>query len=253
MGAKRDGIGLWNEIYLTVPAGTLPDWQEQLEKHGVEVDAPEERFGERALPFRDPHGLALALVESDPHEEQGFTPWRESPVPAELQIRGLGGARMTVREADQTIRFLTGGLGFEHHGYESGYERYIVGAGRGGQRVDLREVPQGRRGAWGVGAVHHVAFRVPDHATQMKVRAALASLGRNPTEVIDRFWFQSVYVLEPGGCLCELATDGPGFSVDEKPEHLGETLVLPSRLEPHREEIERSLPDLHMPVSPASE
>lgn len=249
MGPKRDGVGLWNEISLTIPPGTLDYWQKRLSAHDrTEVDEPEMRFEERALPFRDPHGLALALVESEAHAEQDFTAWSDSPVPAEKQIRGLGGARMTVREADKSIAFLTQGFGFTHGGYDNGWERYVLGSGKSGQRVDMREMPQGRRGAWGVGAVHHAAWRVPDNATQMRVRAAVAALGRNPTQVIDRFWFQSVYVLEPGGCLCELATDGPGFSVDEDSKHLGESLVLPSWLEPHRAEIEAALPALQSPV-----
>lgn len=249
MGPKREGVGLWEEIYLTIPKGTLASWKERLSKHEIEIDDVEVRFGENALPFRDPHGLALALVESDSHEEQEFTAWEESPVPAEMQIRGLGGARMNVREAEQTIAFLTRALGFEHAGYENGWERYVVGKGLSGQRIDLKETPQGRRGAWGVGAVHHVAWRVPDNPTQMRVRAKIAELRRNPTEVIDRFWFQSVYVLEPGGCLCEIATDGPGFSVDEDLDHLGESLVLPHWLEKHRTEIEAALPPLQMPTA----
>ena len=105
-------------------------------------------------------------------------------------------------------------------------------------------MPDMPRGQWGVGSMHHVAWRVPDDATELQVREKVALAHRRPTEVIDRFWFKSVYFLEPGGVLFELATDGPGFAVDEEKEALGERLVLPPWLEPNRGEIERALPQL---------
>jgi glyoxalase family protein len=105
-----------------------------------------------------------------------------------------------------------------------------------------------RRGAWGVGSVHHLAWRVEDEAHQLDVRQQVDDAGRRPTPVIDRFWFQSVYFLEPGGVLFELATDGPGFSVDEDPAHLGESLVLPPWLEPQRAAIQSGLPPLRSPI-----
>ena len=104
-----------------------------------------------------------------------------------------------------------------------------------------------RRGAWGVGTVHHLAWRVDDEAHQADVRGRVEAAGSAPTPVIDRFWFKSVYFKEPGGVLFELATDGPGFAVDESPDHLGETLVLPPWLERSRAAIERALPALTLP------
>ena len=105
-----------------------------------------------------------------------------------------------------------------------------------------------RKGAWGVGSIHHLAWRVDDAAHQMDVREKIDAAGRRPTPVIDRFWFQSVYFLEPGGVLFELATDGPGFAVDEDPAHLGESLVLPPWLEANRSQITAVLPKLQMPA-----
>jgi glyoxalase family protein len=114
--------------------------------------------------------------------------------------------------------------------------------------VDVREVPaETRRGAWGVGSIHHLAWRVADEAEQLAIRTQVDAAGRRPTPVIDRFWFKSVYFLEPGGVLFELATDGPGFAVDEDPKHLGESLVLPPWLEGQRTAIVESLPPLAVP------
>ena len=114
--------------------------------------------------------------------------------------------------------------------------------------LDVRETPGERRGSWGVGAVHHLAWRVDDDQHQLAVRARVEAAGGRATPVIDRFWFRSVYFKEPGGVLFELATDGPGFAVDEDAAHLGETLVLPPFLERMREHIESSLPVLTMPA-----
>src|SRR5262249_37094087 len=115
--------------------------------------------------------------------------------------------------------------------------------------VDVRDAPEARRGMWGVGAVHHLAWRVADEAHQLAVRGRIESSGIGATPVIDRFWFKSVYFKEPGGVLFELATDGPGFAVDEDARPLGETLVLPPWLEGHRPAIEGALPPLRLNVS----
>jgi glyoxalase family protein len=116
------------------------------------------------------------------------------------------------------------------------------------QRKDLRETPTAHRGAWGTGSVHHIAWRVDDEAHQLEVRARVTEEGAHPTPVIDRFWFKSVYFREPGGVLFELATEGPGFTVDEDRAHLGESLVLPPWLEPNRSAIEAALPNLIAPA-----
>ena len=140
-------------------------------------------------------------------------------------------------------------LGFRHIGTEGDWHRFAVGAGGTGEYLDVREVPADtRRGAWGVGSIHHLAWRVADEAEQLAVRTQVDGAGRRPTPVIDRFWFKSVYFLEPGGVLFELATDGPGFAVDEDPKHLGESLVLPPWLESQRAGIAAGLPPLSMPA-----
>ena len=242
MPRGRDGTGLAAEIALSVPEGTLEYWRARLLKKSVAISEIETRRGDRALPFTDPHGLRLALVEtSDPRE---FTPWSKSTVPADKQITGLHAVRLNERDLRLCEKFLVETLGFSSMGEENGWHRYGVAGGGSGAHLEIREQPDVARGQWGVGSMHHVAWRVPDDATELAVREKVALAHRRPTEVIDRFWFKSVYFLEPGGVLFELATDGPGFAVDEEKEALGERLVLPPWLETHRGEIEKALPKL---------
>jgi glyoxalase family protein len=241
------GHGLASEVSLAVPPGSLAAWAPRLERYGVALGAAESRFGERSLPFRDPHGLAVALVESEGALARPFTPWDASPIPAERQIRGLHGARLRERSIAPTSTFLTGTLGFREVGIEGSWRRFAAAGGGSGAFVDIAEEPSGARGSWGVGSIHHIAWRVDDDAHQGALRGRIEAAGRRPTPVIDRFWFRSVYFTEPGGVLFELATDGPGFAVDEDPAHLGEALILPPWLEPRRSEIEAALPPLTVP------
>ena len=241
MPKVRPGIGLSMEVSLAVPAGTLPYWSERLRAHGV-VARAETRFAEQALVADDPHGLHIALVETQ--DSRQFTPWDRSPVSEDNQIRGLHGVRLWEHSLSTTSEFLVRVLGFRAAGEEHGWHRYAVGAGGSGAHLDIREIPGEGRGSWGVGAIHHVAWRVPDEDAQLAVHARVAEAKRRPTDVIDRFWFKSVYFLEPGGVLFEIATDGPGFTADEDLDSLGESLVLPPWLEPQRAEIESGLPTL---------
>jgi glyoxalase family protein len=242
MAPPRLGHGLAVEVALEVPDGSLEFWGSRLAKYAANVGAIEGRFGDKVLPLVDPHGLRVSLVEGAARRRRSFTPWDDSPVPAERQIRGLYGARIWERELQPTASFLSDVLGFEPLGAENGWTRYGFADEAG--IVDVRETPGERRGAWGVGSVHHLAWRVDDEAHQLAMRARVESAGGHATPVIDRFWFKSVYFKEPGGVLFELATEGPGFAVDEDPAHLGETLVLPPWLEPARSGIERALPAL---------
>ena len=242
MPTGRRGIGLTNEVGLAVPAGSLAFWAARLRAAGVSVGEPVVRFGEYALLLDDPQGLGLALVETEDARE--FTPWAEGPVPPERQVRGLHGVRMAERELEPTARFLIDGMGLLSVGEEDGWHRFATGVAGSGRVVDVQVLPDAPRGTWGVGSVHHVAWRVPDDEEEIAVRERARRAGAHPTPVIDRFWFQSVYFKEPGGALFEIATDGPGFAVDESPERLGERLILPPWLEAQRPEIERALPPL---------
>lgn len=244
MGPGRRGIGLTNEVSLAVPTGTLGWWAERLASANVRVGEPETRFGERVLAFDDPHGLALTLTETDDARE--FAPWSGSPVAEARQVRGLHAVRMAQRALAPSTDFLERGLGLAHVGTEGGWHRFAVAGGGSGRVVDVQEVPGGARGAWGVGTVHHVAWRVPDDAAERLLQERVWQAGAHPTAVIDRFWFKSVYFKEPGGALFEIATDGPGFGIDEDVATLGQQLILPPWLEPQRAAIERSLPPLSL-------
>jgi glyoxalase family protein len=239
MPPGRRGAGLAVEVGFAVPEGSLAFWAERLQALGP---TPERRFGESALTFRDVHGLGLCLTEAAGPRD--WTPWTESPVPERHQIRGFHAVRLWERNLGVTARFLNHVLGFEPAAEEGGWHRFGVEGGGSGKWVEVRELPDERLGAWGTGAVHHVAFRVTDDEAQQEIQRRVRAAGSSPTPLIDRFWFHSVYFKEPGGVLFETATEEPGFTVDEDLAHLGERLILPPWLEPHRPEIEAALPPL---------
>jgi glyoxalase family protein len=246
LAPPRLGHGLAVEVGLEVPKDSLEFWGARLETYGARVNTLDTRFGERTLSLVDPHGLRVALVEAANSTSRSFAPWDHSPVKPEHQVRGLYSAQLWERDLAPTSAFLTTVLGFKKIAEENGWTRYGFDNATG--VVDIRDASDTRRGAWGVGSIHHLAWRVDDEAHQLAVRREVESSGHQPTPVIDRFWFKSVYFQEPGGVLFELATDGPGFAVDEDREHLGETLVLPPWLESARSRIESALP----PLKPAA-
>lgn len=246
MPAVRPGVGLTMEVVFAVPPGSLAYWRGRLEEAAVALDGEETRFGESVLPFRDPHGLRLALVETA--RERPFVPWTEGPVPVHHQLRGMDAVRLWERDRESTASLLVGTMGFARGDEEDGWVRFRLPDGDAGTLVEVRELPDQPRGRWGTGGVHHVAWRVRDIEEQVAVREIIEAAGRQPTPLIDRFWFSSVYFLEPGGVLFELATDGPGFERDEDADHLGEQLILPPWLEEQRREIEGALPALTVPT-----
>ena len=249
MPPGRPGHGLAPEVSLAVAPGALDYWHPRLTRYGTELGEVETRFGEKTLPFVDPHGMRVALVESESALERPFTPWEEGGVPAASQVRGLHGARLLERDRPSTTLFIGESMGFKLLGEEGDWQRWAVTDGKSGKWLDVAQAGDIRRGAWGVGAIHHLAFRVEGDTEQLEVRGQVAP--QHPTPVIDRFWFHSVYFKEPGGILFELATDGPGFTADEDLEHLGVKLVLPPWLESRRNAIESVLPPLEMPVAEA--
>lgn len=245
MAPAEMGVGLTVEVQFAVPEDSLPYWQERLQNFDVELDPIETRFDKQVLPFQDPHGLRLALVATD--ADRPFAAWSDSPVPEEHQLRGMHSVRLWERDLSQTKTLLTRQMGFELLGAEEGWQRFGLDGGGPGRFIEVKELPDKARGQWGIGGVHHVAWRVTDGEKQMNLRTEIAKVGLRPTLQIDRFWFKSVYFREPGGVLFELATDGPGFQVDEEMEALDEKLVLPPWLEDRRSEIEESLPAIDMP------
>ena len=241
MPAGREGSGLASEVYLAIPLGSAGYWEDRLSEAGVTLDRREDRFGESVALFRDPDGLSLGLVEVTGRTS---IPWAGSPVPAESQVIGLHGVRLKIADGSKTRELLTAVMGFRIVRQAGDTVRLEVDGGGSGSWVDVEEDPRAERGKWGPGSVHHVAWTVRDSDEELALREALSLAGHRPTPQIDRFWFRSVYFREPGGVLFELATEGPGFTVDEDEARLGEQLVLPPWLEPQRREIESELPTL---------
>lgn len=234
------------QVYVTgfsVPAAALERWPARLERHGVAVVAEAERFGAPVLRFRDPDGLLVELVgDAGAASEPG---WAEGPVPPDEAVRAFANVRLASDAPAKTARVLTEVLGYAEHGSESGATRYVIAGAERAGAVDLEaEPPRGRPGA---GTVHHVAFRVPDDDTQAALRQRLVAAGLQPTPVIDRFYFRSVYFREPGGILFEIATDEPGFTIDEAAAELGSELKLTAAHEPQRQRIESHLPPITVP------
>jgi glyoxalase family protein len=246
-GARRGriGTGQLTVTSFSVPAASLGYWTERLVEGGVRFEKPEERFGETVLSFPDPDGLRIELVAAGEDRREG---WADGPVPAEQSVRGFHHVTLVVADPSRTATLMTDTLGFRQTGEAEDRTRYETGEGGPGNLVDLADGTGFPRGMMGVGTVHHVAFRVPDDETQLELREKVSSLGYNVTPVLDRNYFRSIYFREPGGVLFEVATDPPGFAVDEEPEHLGESLKLPPWLEPRRERLEEVLPPLVFPV-----
>ena len=250
---NHPGAGEVSATALRVPGRAALDWwAERLEEFGVEHGGVEERAGRAVLDIADPEGQRLRLVDDSGAVVEGGVPWERSTVPAEFGIRGLAGVRLTVRDLAPTEVVLADVLGFRRAGeYEEDGARVVVfdvGPGGPGTEVHVAVRPDAPRAHLGRGGVHHAAFRVPNDEVHAAWRERLAQVGLGVTPRIDRFYFRSIYFREPGGVLFEIATDGPGFTGDEDPEHLGERLSLPPFLEGRREEIERGL----TPITPAT-
>jgi glyoxalase family protein len=231
----RRGPGQVAAIAFAVGAGSLGYWADHLKRHGVTVGAPAARLDEEVLSFADPDGLALELVA------------RAGADGPEQVITGFHGATLWVRDHEPTARLLADALGFRLVAQEGRRVRYAAGPDEPGRWVDLVSVPDAPEGVGAAGTVHHIAWRTPDDAQQLAWRHALARHGLHVTPVRDRQYFRSIYFREPGGVLFEIATDPPGFAVDEAPEHLGTQLKLPPWLEPYRRELAQVLPPLRLP------
>jgi glyoxalase family protein len=247
---RRHGTGTISESGLRVPnAAALEWWRQRFDTQKIPHGDLVERNGRTSLPFQDAEGQRLALVaEEGAAKVPGGTPWAESSVPPEVAIRGLDHVVLTVQQLEPTERLLTQVLGFERasaytpaDNERGGIVIFVTGAGGPGAEVHIEARPDLPHGTVGSGGVHHVAFRTPDEETHRQWQAHLSEAGVRVTDVIDRFYFRSIYFREPGGVLFEIATDGPGFATDEDPQDLGKRLSLPPFLEPRRTEIEAGL------------
>lgn len=252
----RQGGGQVAVTSFAIRPGAVGFWLERLLRHGVAYEGPVKRGSgaavEQAITFRDHDGTMLELVASPAAE--GRPAWDAAPgIPAPQAIHGLHGVTLWVDEPGPTEQVLRETLGFSDAGDHDGMRRFAAGAGGPGALVTVRAVGGFPRGVGGAGIVHHVAFAVSDEAAQLVGRAAAADAGLDPTPVIDRSYFRSVYFREPGGVLYELATNGPGFTIDEPAERLGQELMLPPRYSARRNELEALLPPLHLPLTPSGE
>lgn len=239
------GAGEANAVAYTVPADALGYWEKRLAEFGVSTAQPQVRFGEKVLPFQDPDGLWLELIAGD--DVPQIDHWHEGPIPADAALRGFHSTTLQVTQAAASARLLTELFGWKQTGVEGKRTRIVAPGGAAGRIVDLVEIPQQGRGRLGAGSVHHIAFRVADDQTQLAWRARLVEEGFHVTDVRDRQYFRSIYFREPSGVLYELATDGPGFLLDESRATLGEGLRLPPWLEPRRAEIQQQLPAITRP------
>ncbi|MEJ7814259.1 MAG: ring-cleaving dioxygenase [Rubrobacter sp.] len=239
----RIGAGQLVVTSFSIPAASLGYWTERLVERGVRFERPRDRFGDTVLSFEDPDRLRIELVTAE-----DVRPGRAGgPVREEHSIRGFHHVALAVEATDRTAGLMTDTLGFRLVDEAEGRIRLASGEGGPGDRVDVVNAAGFPGGSMGVGTVHHVAFRVPDEETQLALREAVAALGYNVTPVLDRNYFRSIYFREAGGVLFEIATDPPGFAVDEDPEHLGEDLKLPPWLETRRDRLEEVLPPLRVP------
>ena len=246
-GAKRGrpGAGQVGVTSFAIPPRSLGYWLERLIRHHVEFEHPRTRFDERVIALKDPDGLLLELV-AHPSAET-LPAWSGGQVEEDHAIRGIHSVTLWEDGHELTSRLLQDSLGFRLMREQGSIYRFIARDAGPASIVDLRVVPGLWSGVMGAGAVHHVAFRARDETEQVAIRGALATLGSNITPQLDRQYFRSVYFREPGGVLFEIATDGPGFTLDEPLETLGRELALPPWLEDRRFEIEALLPDVRLP------
>lgn len=236
------GSGEAVAVSFSTPQDSIEFWEKRFKKLSVPHRKPFERFGKKVLPFEDPDGLTLELVFENPSvDSEQNTGW-EGTVGPEHAIKGFWGTTLRLTQEKQTAEILENILGFSKTDTEGSNALYTTDAPIGNNVIINVTEPQ--RGKNGRGIIHHVAFRAKDEEGLEAMRQQVSKMGLNPTEIIDRHWFKSVYYQTPGGVLFEMATEGPGYAVDEDPEHLGEKLILPPWLESKREMIEQRLPEI---------
>jgi glyoxalase family protein len=267
------GTGQVTAISFLIPSGSMSYWVDRLKRNGISFVGPSTRFSEEFVSFSDPDGLMLELISPPPPSSNDFLKqqqqtdniWKESPVTKEHAIRGFHSATLSEEGYERTASLLADIMGFKLVAKDSKEGRFRFGivknnsnqeedggeaAGTGsiGSIVDLVCQPDISRGYIGIGTVHHIAWRAASDKHQIDLRHRIVDEAHlNPTPVIDRIYFHSVYFREPGGILFEIATDPPGFAIDERPEDLGKQLKLPEWLEPVRERIKQVLPPVNLP------
>jgi len=243
IGRGTEGVGMATEIGYAVPSGSLKFWRARFQENNITVGETAERFGEQFLPFKDPDGLSLALIV--PKEEDSRKPWETAAIKSDTATRGFHSTTLNLQSIDETAKVLTDIFGYRLLSQEGNRYRFITDAVENASVVDLLENPSGHRGRNAAGTNHHVAFRVKDEQVQMEFREKILSKNLQITPKIDRDYFFSLYFREPGGVLFEIATENPGFTVDEPLSELGKSLMLPHQHAHLRGELENILPKLN--------
>ncbi|MEX0927932.1 MAG: ring-cleaving dioxygenase [Balneolales bacterium] len=238
----KPGLGEAVRVALAVPTDSIDYWVEHFGEVGIDFDGPYDRFGQQAIGFKDPDRLQLELVFDD--QSNQLPGWGKDTVPAEYGIRGFRGTTLRLNEHEATAEVLKNVFKFKETDQLDNRWHYTTDAQIGGSVIIEEGEP--KPSANGRGIVHHVAFRAENDDELAELRNKVIEMGMNPTTIIDRHWFHSVYFQSPGGVLFEIATDGPGYDVDEDPDKLGEKLILPPWLESKREMIEKRLPDINV-------
>lgn len=239
-GPATRGAGEASAVAFRVPPDALPLWRDRLDQHRLE-HASFERFGEEVLAFADPDGTPLELVEG-PLRGSSPETWPGAPLPAVMAPQSLHAATVAAPKAQATSELLQEVFGMQLVGEDDGRLRLAAGNGAEGSYLDLVKVPAALPGRWGAGSIHHLAMRAGDEGELAAARAALEEHGLKPTAVKNRLYFKSVYFEEPGGAIFEVATDAPGFTVDEPADELGLGFKLPEWLETEREFLRGRLP-----------
>ncbi|OIN56345.1 ring-cleaving dioxygenase [Arsenicibacter rosenii] len=240
----RKGTGQLTYTAFTIPTASLSFWVNRLAEFHIAVAGPYRRFNETYIRFEDFDGMGVELVADDTDLRKG---WATPAISAENAIRGFHTVTLNEAKVDKTIELLTGAMNHILVAEENGRFRFKATANGGaGTYVDVQHSPNELRGAQGAGTVHHVAFATDNDESQIAIQEKLTEAGFQPTQVLDRNYFHSIYFREPGGILFEVATNPPGFSVDEPVNSLGTTLKLPEWYEPRRAKIEAALPPIQV-------
>jgi predicted esterase/catechol 2,3-dioxygenase-like lactoylglutathione lyase family enzyme len=253
-GRGMRGTGQATKIQFAVPLGSLSMWLDRLLQHKVEHETITKQFGNSTLRFFDPDGLQLELVMTDIKDypeprvpvsgSEGQKKAATTLISSKMAISAFFGIELTVKDKEKTAKVLSEILDYTEVKTEGYHSRYQSKQANFAQFIDIFEMPGWPQGRIKAGTVHHVAFRADSKETQRNLRDVISEIDLLPTEVIDRQYFRSVYFREPNGILFEIATDPPGFTVDEDLAELGKQLKLPPQYETRREDISKLLPKL---------
>lgn len=238
----KPGTGEAVAVSLAVPSDSIEYWAKRFGEQDTDFEGPFERYKKQVIRFKDPDRLQLELVFDENLEQ--LPAWPGGPVPKKYGIRGFWGTTLRLNRVAPTASILEDVLGFEQKESAENRTLFKTGADIGSSVIIEKTDPE--YGQNGRGIVHHVAFRAEDEEELEQMRQKVLELNLHPTEIIDRYFFKSVYFREPGGVLFEMATDGPGYTVNEQADLLGQKLVLPPWLENKREMIEKRLPEIRL-------